>query len=805
MWLHGSWLGLVLMLIAPASWGQVGEKLSTAKGKIYAEVPGEKPGEPQHDPLPGAHIRSLAQGNGTVTDGFGFFKLEKVGIGDTLEASMVGFHSVRWVFRGEGFVEIPLVSGIAIAAAEVRASGPTASYSLLDPRHVQQLNRGELVKAACCNLSEAFETNASVDAAFTDAITGTRQIRMLGLDGKYTALQVDNLPGPRGLSVVEGLMLIPGDWVHAIAISKGAGSVIGGYESITGEIHVALMNPMTAPRLHVNLYQNESGRTEFNHVSRHAVSRRWTTALLTHGLQNRAINDRNGDGFLDMPLQRHGIVRNEWKFIGDRGMEGEYSVTGVQTGLAAGTVGTFRDADRGWSGMGHSLLQTPDTVGTRWSAASETSRIEASAKTGFLFSDRPGRSIGTQFSGVWHSTEQNFGGSTYQGEEQMFRANVLFADILGTTDHKWTAGISWLWNRFDETAHWSWRTDSVGAPTARRDQTLHRIERVPGVFFEYTFNDGLRWNVIAGIRADHHNLYGMWLSPRLHARWSVTEHVALKLAAGRGRRVPNPLMEQRGSWASNRVWWAIDGTTLERLPLPVSGFAPEVADNVGLSMTTKFRLGHRDAGLALDAFYTRFQNRLVVDLDARPGEVGLYNLLGRSEAFSAQAEWDWSFHRRWDLRMAVRYVEANTDRLGTPDRRDPFVPVFRAFSQWSYASKPKASGQQWRADATVQWMGPQRLPNTEGLPLDFQRPGEAPGFFQVNLQGTRQFSKVLDVYLGVENLTNVRQSRPILGQGVEDADAFDRHFDASLVYGPIFGRMMYGGLRWRLEGASEGD
>lgn len=797
------WVGL-LLLFATAN-GVMGQgdpgKTAVVKGKIYAELPGERPQSTRHEPLPGAHVRAMGAFQGTVTDGYGFFRLEGIPIGDTLEASMVGFETVRWVFRGEEFTEIPLVSGIALGTAEVTSKGPTASYSLLDPRHVQQLNRGELVKAACCNLSEAFETNASVDAAFTDAITGTRQIRMLGLDGKYTAMQVDNLPGPRGLAVVEGLMLIPGDWVNGIAISKGAGSVVGGYESITGEIHVGLMNPMNAPKLHVNLYQNESGRTEFNHVSRHEISRRWKTTLLTHGLQNQAVNDRNTDGFLDVPLQRHGIVRNEWKFIGDRGMEGEYSISAVGTQLAAGTVGTFRGSE--WGGDWGALLQQPDTSGLRWSAAAQTSRLEAAAKTGFLFANKPGRSIGTQFSGVRFETEQNFGGARYRGVEEMFRANLLFADMLGNSAHRITTGISWLWNRFDEEAEWM--LSEAEPNVSLRKDVLKRAESVPGVFVEYTFNDDVRWNVIAGLRADHHNLYGLRWTPRVHARWSITENLALKASAGRGWRVPNPLMEQRGSWASNRVWWAFVPESGDKRPLPMAGFRPEVADNAGLSLTTKFRLGHRESGLALDAFYTRFQNRLVVDLDGEPGEVWLYNLEGRSEAFSAQAEWDWSFHRRWDLRVALRYVEATTDRVGTTDRRDPFVPVLRAFSQWSYASKATSEFKQWRADATVQWMGPQRIPNTGSLPEAFQRPGDVPGFFQVNTQVTRQFSQRFDLYLGIENLTNVRQDRPILGQGVEDTALFDRHFDASLVYGPIFGRMMYGGLRWRIEGDQKGS
>jgi outer membrane receptor for ferrienterochelin and colicins len=279
-------------------------QFNVLKGKVLTEesheghdhAPGAHRGEPTYIPLPGAYVRwSHDESSITVTDGFGFFKVDKAEVGDTLVVSMMGFETVGWVYNGESYVDIPLKSGVELASAEVVEKKAATQLSLLSPLDVQSLNRKELVKAACCNLSEAFETNASVDASFTDAVTGTRQIRMLGLDGKYSQIQVDNLPGPRGLSVVKGLMFIPGDWVNEIHISKGAGTATQGYESITGQINVALKNPETADPFHANLYVNGAGRSEFNSVSSHQVSRRWKTAVLLHGLTNEQQNDRNAE------------------------------------------------------------------------------------------------------------------------------------------------------------------------------------------------------------------------------------------------------------------------------------------------------------------------------------------------------------------------------------------------------------------------------------------------------------------------------------------------------------------------------
>lgn len=762
---------------------QVLQAQSTIKGKVYESITNDH-GELEHLPLPGAYVEVKGRALAGATDAHGFFKLKGVFEGDTLVATMVGYTAVGLVYEGQAFLEMALTSGVELGQAEVVSHDRGTSFSLIDPLNAQVINRKELVKAACCNLSEAFETNASVDASFTDAVTGTRQIRMLGLDGKYTQIQVDNLPGPRGLSAVLGLTFIPGDWVESIQISKGAGSVTGGHESMTGQINVAMKNPMNADPLHVNLYSNASGRVEWNHVSVHSVGRKWKTALLSHALFNGTVNDRNADGFLDTPLQRHLILRNEWKYIGDRSLRGEYAVTGIRTEVMGGQTSSLLDGPLDWSEMRGALVH-PNPLG--WSAFTSVSRMEWTAKTGYVFPLAEWRSLGSQFSWIVHEQQHRFGEKAYDGRENHFRGNLLLSDIFGNTNHKYVVGVSYERDDFDE--------ELDVAP----DSTLRflRTEHVPGVFLEYTWNHQERLNVILGARWDQHNMYGSFFSPRLHARWSLREELSLKFAAGRGWRTPNVFMEQLGSWASQRVWQIEAG---ER------GFAPETSTNVGLNLTSKFSLNYREASLAVDLYRTEFENRLVVDLE-NPSEVQVYSLLGQSWSNSAQVEFDWSVHRRVDLRLAYRYVDAHTDRITRPEVTwDPFVARHRAFAQMSWASRLGESGSQSRMDITTQWVGEQRLPSTAELPGAFQRPGVAPGFAQLNVQWSRDFSDAFGLYFGVENVTNVKQSRPILGAEYNGDDIlpqdFDAFFDASLVYGPIFGRMMYGGLRWRIAAAA---
>ena len=93
-----------------------------------------------------------------------------------------------------------------------------------------------LCKMACCNLAESFENSASVTVGYSDAVTGARQIRLLGLSGIYTQMLDENRPVMRGLSAPFGLAYVPGQWLESIQIAKGASSVINGVESMTGQI-----------------------------------------------------------------------------------------------------------------------------------------------------------------------------------------------------------------------------------------------------------------------------------------------------------------------------------------------------------------------------------------------------------------------------------------------------------------------------------------------------------------------------------------------------------------------------------------
>ena len=779
------------LLILPVS----AQKTVTVKGKVFSKdqvdrsgqdhAPSEGREEENWLPLPGAYVVWKSTGQGTATDSHGFFRLDGVE-GDTLVASFIGMTTVELPFIGQTYVEIPLGEGFQLNEAQVVAKGPTTSVSLLDPLVVQSLGRDELCRAACCNLSEAFETNAAVDASFTDAVTGTKQIRMLGLDGKYTQIMFDNQPGARGLNILQGMKFIPGEWVDQIHIGKGAGSVTLGHESMTGQINVSLRDADIQDKLIVNGFLNRAGRFELNTVSRHAVSRKWKTALLTHGEWADRINDRNSDGFQDNALSKDVVLRSEWEYTGDRGMRGEYAVTAVTQEKESGQLPLL---DAGTNGL--------------WMADQAVNRVVATAKTGYVFPGDDGRSLGSQLTLGNHDQTLSFGPyRSYIADQQFARLNLLHQMKTGRGDDL-VVGLSAKADRYDQAL-----IQDGTFPVPGGIATVRREEATVGAFAEWTVKRE-QWDVILGLRSDVHDTFGVFVTPRLNARWSVSDAISLKAAAGKGWRTSVPLAEFAGVWASNRSWIFPESGSVD----PFRGLQPEESWNLGLNLLSKFTLGYRDASFNLDGYRVDFSNRVFVDLDT-PGEATIRQ--GRSQSRSAQAEFWWDWTKRLDITLAYRWVDASSDY--DPDgfdgygvyRKDPFVAQHRGFATVAYGSRPDAKGRQWRADVTVQVTGPQRLPWTfENDLVDprYVRPSEAPTFVTGNVQISRDFSEGQQIYVGVENVTDYRQAEPIVGIDYDTAPGEvqtvsggpigdDALFDAAIVYAPIFGRNVYAGVRW---------
>lgn len=695
--------------------------------------------------LPSATVQILGSNMFALTDAFGKFTLDLRGSGDQLVVSYIGYTSDTLDATPGKFMQIILAESTTLDEVVIEGD-----KTFVDP-NVTQTNEvileSELLKAACCNLAESFETNASVDVSYSDAVTGTRQIKMLGLDGKYVNLMREDVPMIRGLIATNGLTFVPGTWLQTIDVGKGAGSVVNGYESMSGQINLDFKKPEGKEKLYLNGYVNGMGRVEFNANYAGNISEKVSTAILGHTSFRSIDVDRNGDGFRDVPLSRQFNLFNRYRIQGDRVIT-QLGFQAMQEDKLGGQVGFNRNDDHETSSLYGIPLQSQ--------------RFEFFGKTGVLFPEKPYKGLGIIYSAAYNKRDDGFGRSSYQGEQTTGYANIIYQSIIGNSFHQYRTGASFLLDEYDERLN---------------DSTFTRSERVPGAFFEYSFSGPHAWSFVAGLRADYHNLYGMILTPRFHTQYGLSEESSVRFGIGKGTRVPNAIAENTGLLASSRRF------------VVQEALRPEESWNIGGSLTHQFDVTGKPLTVTADYFHTNFINQLVVDRDQQVDAVHFYNLDGKSQANSFQLETKFEVVENLTAKAAYKYYKVNTTYQVNGLRSAPFIPQDRFFINLEYATY----FDKWVFDWTGQWYGNQRIPDTDQNQQEFQVADQSPAFFVMNAQVRRTF-RWGSIYLGGENLLDFRQLTPI----IDPQDPFGSNFDATLVWGPVAGRTIYAGIRYRI-------
>lgn len=723
-------------------------------GKLVQGKVLERDGE-SFQPLPGTNVYWSGTNQGVTTDETGAFEIEMSPGTQILVFSFVGYGKDSVHVHEPTFLEIELSNTKSIEQVEIVYRREATLIDLSGAFDVQQMRAKELMKSACCNLSESFETNPNVDATVTDAVTGTRQIEMLGLAGQYVQINRENMPHIRGLSTLTGLGFVPGPWISGIQLNTGTGSVVNGFESITGQINVELKKPEDSEKLFVNLYGSTDGMTEFNANTATPVNDKFSTALLVHGKYQPFEFDHNQDGFMDHPAATSGILMNRWSFANGKGLTSVFGIKGVYSRTESGQVEYDHDL--------------PADAQSPWGAAINTDRIEAFLKIGHSFPDRPYSSVGLQLSGMYHNQDAFFGRRPYLGEQVSLYANLVYMGIFGNTNHQYRTGASFQFDDYNESLS---------------GQNYLRSEAIPGVFLEYTYNYLDKFTLVSGIRGDYHNIFGAFLTPRMHMRYAPVESTVFRAMIGRGQKTANVLAENLGYLASSREFIFETSNTGENLLT----MGPEVAWNSGLNVGQEFTLAGRTGVAKVDYYYTWFSDQVIVNLDRTADAVVFQQLDGRSYSHSLQGQVNYELFRNYDLRLAYRLNDVKMDIDGELLQK-AMMPRHRAFMNMAYETNDH-----WMFDMTVTWQGIKRIPNTGLNPEEFQLDNYSPNFFLWNAQVSKTFREVFDIYIGVENLMDYRQENPI----IDAANPFGEHFDASLIWGPVFGRKVYAGIRFRI-------
>ena len=707
------------------------------------------------DPLIGANLIWEQSGEGATTDMDGVFTIPFPDGGDNLIISYVGFHNDTLAVSKAGHIEIVMDPSVMLKTVNITYRKKSTEISYVSPIKISSISSKELTKAACCSLSESFETTSAVDVGFADAVTGLRTIQLLGLAGPYVQITREGQPDVRGIASLYGMEYTPGPWIESIQLNQGTGSVVNGYEGIAGQINVELAKPYSEEKLYINGYANQGGRYEGNMNYNTSVNNSVATALLVHGSKRTRVHDRNEDNFVDMPLGDLFTAVNRWKFLFRDGWVGQAGVKITSLSQEGGQIG-------------HEEHNDITHISNPWLTTVDINRQEGWIKSGILFNENRS-SMAMQLSASNHEHKSVFGSRIYDAWQQTFYANLLLQQMIGQDGSYAIVGASFT-------------GDHVHEHLGNAD--YDRFEEVPGVWAEYNYLKGEKLTVVPGIRLDHHNIYGWFTTPRLHVRYAPTETTVIRFAAGRGQKTASVIAENIGMLASNRSV-VIEG---DDNALPYGGLDAEVAWNYGLNLVKDIRVGDRDLSLQFDGYYTDFKNQIIVDYDNDPRLVKFYNLDGRSTSLSLQTLVGYNPMDGLDIKVAYRYNDVKADyQTGTFEK--PLIAAHRTFANVAYESP---SG--WKFDYTINRIGSKRLASTEKSPESVKRIERSPAFFLSNAQISKVWNDKFEIYIGGENLFNYRQENPITSAD----DTSNPFFDASQVWGPIFGSNIYVGFRHKL-------
>ncbi len=708
------------------------------KGVVYGV------GEDGKDtPLKRASLQILDTQIGTFTNDKGEFKLDLPNKSNRVISRFVGYENdTTTVENTSDLVVIRLKTNITTDAVKVEANLPASIISHSEIVKSEMITSKGLQKAACCNLAESFVTNASVDVEYTDAVSGARQIQLLGLHGSYSQILVENIPNLRGIASRYGLGYIPGPWMESISISKGTASVVNGFESISGQINVALKKPETSAPFFGNMFVDDMGRVEASVDGAYKLSPSTSTMLLLHSNMLQNPLDMNHDSFIDHPLVQQFNAINRWNYAG----EIHESVSGVNV--------LFENRNGGQSDFVNS--KNPDFYGFDV----KTERVHLFTKNGFIIPTEMHQSIGTIISGTYHKQNSFYGKNTYNAKQNSLYVNLLYQAEFNE-DNNLTTGLSYQYDNYDETyKNLNYKTE----------------ESIPGIFAEYGYNGFKDLTLVGGIRVDNHNDYGTFITPRMHIKYSIDDVTTIRLSAGKGFRSAIILAENAGIMASSRDF------TIE------SNLRLEEAVNYGLNFITEFDFWGIYYTLNVDFYRTDFINQVVVDLDRSPDKAYFYNLEG--ESYSNAFQVDLIIEPLVDFVITTAY-RMNDVRMTYNNQllEKPLVSKHKGFLNLSYSFWEKSLN----LDYTIEYNGGGRLPNTSSNPEEYRLDETYPEFIQMHAQITKKFSK-FDLYIGAENLTDYKQHHPILAA----KSPFSQYFDSSMIWGPISGAKFYLGFRLNL-------
>jgi outer membrane receptor for ferrienterochelin and colicins len=705
-------------------------------------------------PLIGTVVSWSGTNVGTAADEDGNFTIKQPDSScKKLVISFVGYKTDTVIADFKKPMKIILEKSLTLK--EVTVTDNNLSFVSTKPMNQLNIGSGELKLAACCNLGEAFQTTPQVDVSTTDAVSGARQIQLLGLSGNYTQILTENTPQLLGLSKPFGLDYLPGPWIESMQLTQGVGSVTNGYDGLNGAVNVEIKKPNSGEIFFINAYGNSFGRVELNADGAIKLNHSWSTILLVHADENNTKMDVNNDGFMDMPIGDQIHFSNRWLYT-------QNDTNGIQLRFGFDILNQNKTGGQ----MQFNPNDNPLTS-NYYGISIKTNREAAYTKLGYISNSHPYESSGLILSGFNHQQDSYFGRTYWNADEQNFSAKYVYQTIINNTNNIVRFGASYLYDNEKENLSFLNGLTQINNPI---------YQSVPGAFTEYNYT-GKHLSSVLGIRGDYHNEYGFIINLRGFIKYDFTKNTTLKLLAGSAFHQPDIISENVSLLASSRQW-------IIKEPLQA-----EKAINTGAAFQQTFHINNHDGDFIANAYHTWFNNQVIVDVNASSNEVEFYNLHGNSFADNLLLQIDYSLIKNLNLKLAYRYNNVKQqEENGLIEKT--FVVQNKFYAGIDYTTKNK----KWKWSGNWQYYGSQTLPNTQSNPEQYQIASTSPAYQLLNSQVTF-IHKEFEIYIGAENILDQRQKQVI----VDSKNPFGEYFDASMVWGPVMGRMFYGGIRFSIK------
>ena len=760
------------------------------------------------EPLVGANVYWAGTTVGVATDLDGRFQLEPVKSTNLLVTSFMGFHNDTTAVTAHSELTIVLVSDLLLEEVDIVERKMAVLRSRISPLTTETLTGEALCMAACCNLSESFETSASVDVAYSDAATGAKQIRLLGLSGTYVQLLTENTPNIRGLAQSFGMEYIPGPWMEAIQVSKGTSSVLNGYEAIAGQINVEYLKPQKQDPIALNAMISTETHAEVNATGGWNLNDKVSTGILFHA-QNMSLElDHNHDGFLDMPKNTNVNLLNRW-YVKTGDYTGQFLVRGLY--------------DRRIGGQTQEASSLSPFASSPYKIDLNTWRVDGFVKNGYVFDAELGTSIGIITAASYHNQRNTYGPRQWNAGQTNAYLNAIFqtafddsaTDLWDDHSHDLSVGLSVNYDGYgEEVLYTPMGTDLYSYCT-------HLWELTPGIFAEYTYTYKDKVTLLVGIREDYSTRYGFFTTPRMNLRYAPFEWWTVSGSIGLGYRSPNAIADNAAYLASNRMYYAYDRVSDNGYGIMDGILAQERSMNTGLSTVFYIPIGKRELQLSGEYYYTKFLDGVIADMDRNLHGITLYNMhdVEGAQYFSHnwQVEANMEILRGWSMTAAFRYTDVKQTTFNTAAnefqlRDKPLQNKFKGIITTSYQTPLKT----WQFDLTAQFNGEGRMPDGFVIPEGSNQYTMHNGYiyhkwYPQLLGQVTKFFRTWSIYLGAENITNFTQDNPIKGESLEVrgerleakgggfVDPYSANYDASMIWAPIHGWKLYLGFRWALE------